>query len=81
MEAEQAKNALKEPSAIGNAVVAKIRGEGISIYEETAILRKTLAFLLNHMNLTYEEFDEFNAKVEQFKAEARDEANRNTTSD
>ena len=56
-------------------IIKGIRGEHLSVHEEIAILRKTLAYVLNHFNLSTQEFDAYNSKVEEIKAEVKSKNN------
>lgn len=68
-------DATKEPSSLGAGVNAGLRGDGITPYEETAILRKTLMKVIQKTGLSMEDFPEFVTyfnKVEALKAEIKE---------
>lgn len=71
---EEVRNAcsmLGSEEGRGVEIVKGIRNEHMSVHAEIAVLRKTLAFVLEHLNLSNEEFDAYNAKVEEIKAEVK----------
>lgn len=74
-DAEKACDSLREGSAIGNEVNAGIRENGISLYEEIAILRKTVALLCDRIGLDNNQFSSYNSLAESIKAEAKSREN------
>ena len=74
--AKNAENGIKDGSEKGQAIVAKIRSR-YSIQEEMAIQRKAIKKLLAAAGINDEEFAEYDAFVENAKAEyAEEQANR-----